>query len=81
MPNQIVAPHSWASPSPSYWTLSVNGRSATQVPSLAIISHSSLLSSHIQSTADSGDTVASASNPLSPHSYKPPPLPAPPRPS
>lgn len=60
---------------------SVNGRSATQVPSLAIISCSSLLSSHIQSTTDSDDTVASASNPLSPHSYKPLVLSAPPRPS
>lgn len=53
---------------------SANGCSATQVPSLAMISHSSLLSSHIQSTADSG-TVASAPNPPSPHSYKPPLLP------
>ena len=41
---------------PPFLLDSVNGCSATQVPSLAMISHSSLLSSHIQSTADS-DTV------------------------
>ena len=58
---------------PPFLLDSVSRCSATQVPSLAI-SHSSLLSSHIQSTADS-DIVASAPKPLPPHSYKPPLLP------